>query len=132
MKFDSCTSIVLVPFFAVILVGCGQSNQIQGTKNQKKPTRVAEQKPDAHEGWWCVEHGLPEAECSLCNAKVAADFKGKGDWCQEHDRAKSQCFVCDPKLQEKYAALYRAKEGKDPPPLEEEKQESYSKKDSKP
>ena len=70
-------------------------------------------------GWWCGEHGLSEAECSMCNSKVAAAFKAKGDWCDEHDRAKSQCFKCDPKLQEKFAALYRAKEGKDPPAIEE-------------
>jgi hypothetical protein len=55
----------------------------------------------------------------MCNSKVAAAFKAKGDWCDEHDRAKSQCFICDPKLKEKFAAQYRAKEGKDPPAIEE-------------
>jgi hypothetical protein len=64
----------------------------------------------------------------MCSAKVAADFKKKGDWCEEHDRAKSQCFICNPKLKDKYAALYRAKYGKEPPeptdnhpPVKEEK-----------
>jgi len=28
---------------------------------------------------------------------------------------------CDPKLKDKFAALYHAKEGKDPPPTEDEK-----------
>jgi hypothetical protein len=74
----------------------------------------------AHTGWWCNEHGIPEAECSMCSSKVAAEFQKKGDWCQEHDRAKSQCFICDPAAKEKYAAKYRAKYGKEPPVIEDE------------
>jgi hypothetical protein len=62
---------------------------------------------------------VPEAECSMCTDKARKAFKAKGDWCKEHDRAKSQCFICDPSLQEKYAALYRAKYGKEPPPPED-------------
>jgi hypothetical protein len=85
-------------------------------------------KDNDHSGWWCGEHGVPEAECSMCNSKVAAAFKAKGDWCDEHDRAKSQCFKCDPKLQEKFAAMYRAKEGKEPPAIEEEAPGSGEKK----
>ncbi len=81
-----------------------------------------------HSGWWCGEHGLPEAECSRCSAKAEAAFKAKGDWCDEHLRAKSQCFICEPKLKEKFAALYRAKEGKDPPAIKEEAPETESKK----
>ena len=81
-----------------------------------------------HSGWWCGEHGLPEAECSMCSAKAEAAFKAKGDWCDEHNRAKSQCFKCDPKLQEKFAALYRAKEGKEPPAIKEEEPATESKK----
>lgn len=73
-----------------------------------------------HSGWWCDEHGIPEADCSMCSAKVAAECKKKGDWCDKHERAKSQCFLCDPKLKEKYAAQYRAKYGKEPPPTEDE------------
>ena len=56
----------------------------------------------------------------MCSAKVAKAFKAKGDWCEKHDRAKSQCFICDPKLKEKFAAKYRAKYGKEPPPTEDE------------
>ncbi len=68
-----------------------------------------------HSGWWCNEHGVPEAECGQCNAKVAADFKKKGDWCKEHDRPDSQCFICHPEKLEEYAAKYEAKLGKKPP-----------------
>lgn len=91
-----------------------------------KSTEVAK---DDHSGWWCAEHGIPEEECSMCSAKVAAECKKKGDWCDKHDRAKSQCFICDPKLKDQFAAKYRAKYGKEPPPIEgEEKKDS---KDSK-
>lgn len=73
----------------------------------------------AGDGWWCREHGIPEGECALCSATVAADFKKKGDWCKEHDRPESQCFICHPDLEEKFAARYDAKYGKQPPPREE-------------
>lgn len=68
-----------------------------------------------HSGWWCDEHGVPEAECGQCNSKVAADFKKKGDWCKEHDRPDSQCFICHPEKLDEYAAKYEAKYGKKPP-----------------
>lgn len=69
----------------------------------------------SHSGWWCDEHGVPEAECALCNSKLAADFQRKGDWCEEHDRPDSQCFVCHPELEARFAAKYEAKYGVKPP-----------------
>jgi hypothetical protein len=118
MKFHSLQGVMILSLSAgVFVLGCGQSNQ--ESKTDKKATPVAEKKGD-HEGWWCPEHGLPEAECSQCDARSAADFKAKGDWCAEHERAKSQCFKCDPKLKDKYAAIYRAKEGKEPPETEDD------------
>ena len=69
---------------------------------------------DGH-GWWCDEHGVPEAECALCNTKVAAELKKKGDWCKEHDRPDSQCFKCHPEKLTEFAAKYEAKYGKQPP-----------------
>jgi hypothetical protein len=68
-----------------------------------------------HSGWWCVEHAIPEAECSMCSAAYAKQCKEKGDWCEEHNRAESQCFICDPSRAEKFAKLYEAKFGKKPP-----------------
>ena len=68
-----------------------------------------------HAGWWCQEHGVPEAVCALCDSKVAAEFQKKGDWCQQHDRPDSQCFVCHPELASQFAAQYEAKYGKKPP-----------------
>jgi cobalt-zinc-cadmium efflux system membrane fusion protein len=84
-----------------------------------KVTKDSTAGEDKHDGWWCKEHGVPEGECALCSAKVAADFKKKGDWCKEHDRPESQCFICHPELEQKFAARYEAKYGSKPPPREE-------------
>ena len=63
-----------------------------------------------------VFHQVQDKETIESGSKAAA----KGDWCAKHDRAKSQCFICDPLRKEKYAAKYRAKYGKEPPPSREE------------
>lgn len=103
-----------------VLAGCG------GTKpgnDQRESLSVASAKSDpmsAHGEWWCDEHGMPEEVCAQCSSKLAAEFKKKGDWCKEHDRPDSQCFICHPELKERFAAQYRAKYGKEPPPIEEE------------
>lgn len=68
-----------------------------------------------HSGWWCVEHGVPEGECSRCDASLIAGFKEKEDWCDEHDLPASQCFKCDPKRAEPFIARYEAKYGEKPP-----------------
>jgi hypothetical protein len=116
-------------FVVVILLagGCSQADnhggQAKGKKGavESKPGLVADAKQGHdHDGWWCDEHGVPEEVCGQCNAKVAAEFKRKGDWCKDHDRPKSQCFKCDPKLRDKFAAQYRAKYGKEPPPIEDD------------
>lgn len=69
----------------------------------------------SHDGWWCDEHGVPEEVCALCNVKLVADFKAKGDWCKDHDRPDSQCFLCHPEKEAEFAAQYEAKYGKKPP-----------------
>ncbi len=71
-----------------------------------------------HSGWWCGEHGIPEAECSFCDDSVRMALKKKGDWCKEHDRPDSQCFLCHPEKLDEYAAKYEAKFGKKPPKAE--------------
>src|SRR5438067_4372749 len=103
--------------FAILVLfasGCGDSGKKDTAKAKTAKTDTT------HDSWWCAEHGIPEAECSMCSAKVARECKAKGDWCDKHDRAKSQCFLCDPTLKEKYTAVYRAKYGKEPPPTEDE------------
>ena len=96
-----------------LLAGCDPKNAQTGTPDKKKEVDK-EKEGDGHD-WWCDEHGVKEADCSMCSAKVAMAFQAKGDWCKEHSRAKSQCFICDPKLKAKFAADYVAKFGKQPP-----------------
>lgn len=101
---------------ALLVAGCGKSSTgPDGAGGQSAATAQPATTTDQHAGWWCAEHGLPEAECSLCDAKVAEQFKAKGDWCEEHNRAESQCFICHPDLEGKFAALYEAKFGTKPP-----------------
>jgi hypothetical protein len=127
MKFKPWQGAVLLSLVAAFAIdGCGQADN-KGEQAKEKASQVAKAKSESkkvhdHSGWWCDEHGIPEAECSMCSAKVAAEFKKKGDWCDKHDRALSQCFLCNPKAKEKYAALYRVKYGKEPPPTEDEEE----------
>ena len=87
---------------------------------EDKTAQTADKADDASHGWWCAEHGMPEAECAQCNPKLAAKLKKEGDWCKEHNRPESQCILCHPELKEKFAAEYRRRYGKEPPPIEEE------------
>ena len=103
----------------ISVAGCGKpAGPVEGTKKEKE----VEKEEDGH-GWWCDEHGVKEADCSMCSAKVAKACRDKGDWCKDHNRAKSQCFICDPSLQAKFAGDYRAKFGKEPPDPTENKAE---------
>jgi hypothetical protein len=97
----------------VVSIGCGKSPANAIPANTEKVS--AEHN---HEGWWCSEHGVPEEVCAQCSAKIAKDFKAKGDWCSKHDRPESQCFICHPEFESKFAALYEAKYGKQPPKRE--------------
>ena len=127
MKLKSLKNgvVMLTLGVAFLVGGCGKEEDKQGAENKPKQEgqstgKDQDKKGHDHSDWWCKEHGIPEHLCSMCNDKVAAECKKKGDWCKEHDRAKSQCFKCDPKLKEKFAAMYRARYGKEPPPIEEE------------
>jgi hypothetical protein len=116
---------------AVVAGGCGKKEDekaepaaLRGHSPARPAGGGAEESKEAkgdnkHSGWWCTEHGIPEAECSMCSARVARECKAKGDWCDKHNRALSQCFICNPKRKDFYAAKYRAKYGKEPPPIED-------------
>ena len=123
--------LALLAALTVFAAGCGQANNKQGQAARGKSIKKADADGDAraeakgdtkHDDWWCAEHGVPEKDCSLCMSEAAAKarFKDKGDWCDKHNRALSQCFLCKPERKEFYAAQYRAKYGKEPPPIEEE------------
>lgn len=105
-----------------LAAGCGDPKPKTAAKGKETGKEVAakDSKGHDHSGWWCNEHGIPELECSMCQDKVAKECKAKGDWCDKHDRAKSQCFICDPSLKAKFANIYRAKYGKEPPPTDDE------------
>lgn len=108
-----------------LISGCGQAgNQASQANAKQTAEHSADKAGDDHDhsahghdhsGWWCTVHGVPEDVCALCNRKVAAEMKKKGDWCKEHERPDSQCFKCHPELEAKFAALYEAKYGKQPP-----------------
>jgi hypothetical protein len=116
MKFFT-VNVLTIGFLAVAALtmsGCGEKPKEKDGEADKK-TNASNDDDHDHGGYWCVEHGIPEKECSMCNTKAADDFKAKGDWCEEHNRAESQCFKCDPSRAEKYAKLYEAKFGHEPP-----------------
>ncbi|MBT9558468.1 MAG: hypothetical protein IV100_20705 [Myxococcales bacterium] len=52
-------------------------------------------KPGSHEDW-CVEHDVPESQCTRCNKELVAAFKATGDWCSSHEVPESHCVACDP------------------------------------
>jgi hypothetical protein len=116
----------------LVLGGCGstenKAGEGKGKSGKEKLAQIADSKEHDHSGWWCDEHGVPEEVCGQCSAKVAAECKKKGDWCKEHDRPDSQCFICHPELKAKFAAQYRAKYGKEPPPTEDEEQSKKNEK----
>ena len=111
--------------FGLVMILVAMAGLVSGCANEKPVadnaggTNKSAVSVDDHSGWWCKEHGIPEAECSMCSAKFAAECKEKGDWCEEHNRAESQCFKCDPTRAEKYAKLYEAKYGEKPPAITE-------------
>jgi hypothetical protein len=123
---NNCRKWTLLVGIALAALGCNQSERDNGRAGNvpgKTGLAKADEKTNGaskHSGWWCDEHGVPEALCGQCDAKLAADFKKKGDWCKEHDRPDSQCFIHHPELKERFAAMYRAKYGKEPPPMEDE------------
>jgi hypothetical protein len=131
-------ALALFAAIALLAGGCGQTGSTGGeakNENKDKPVakadgKKAEDKGD-HTGWWCDEHGLPESVCDQCSKKYREAEKAKGNWC-EHNRVKTSCFTCNPGLREKYAAEYKAKFGKEPPPIEDdEKKDDGKAKDKK-
>ena len=96
---------ISISFFA--LTGCQPKGETSTVKDSKVDQSVG--------GWWCVEHGVPEEECALCDKSLVAKYKEKSDWCKEHDRPESTCFVCGPARFDKFSARYEAKTGQKPP-----------------
>jgi len=119
----NCGTLAVLMAIVLAAAGCNRSETNSRRGDDKTRVAKAEDNQDGnskHSGWWCDEHGVPEGVCGQCNSKLAAEFKRKGDWCNEHDRPESQCFIHHPELKEKFAAMYRAKYGKEPPSMEDE------------
>lgn len=117
--------VVAIAFLA--LAGCGQqsggpdTSQVAETSHDEHGHEGHDHEDHAHEnepthgGWWCYEHAVPEEQCAMCDAKLAAELREQGDWCEEHNRPDSLCFQCHPENAEKFIALYEAKYGEKPP-----------------
>ena len=105
------TTIATLTLSVIAMTGCSKNDSANNTANSVAGTKVDQ----SLGGWWCVEHGVPEEECALCDKSLVAKYKEKGDWCKEHDRPESTCFICGPARFDKFAARYEAKTGKKPP-----------------
>lgn len=121
------TAWTLLAAIASFAAGCGRADNAnsQADGNPANSSAVT-QTVDRHDheeeggghslhGWWCVEHGVPEEECTRCDSSLIAMFKEKGDWCEMHDLPDSQCFICHPENEAKFIARYEAKFGEKPP-----------------
>ncbi|WP_419184815.1 RND transporter [Botrimarina mediterranea] len=106
-------SLGLLATAAIGLSGCSSSEPASGPAGSQPASATSVD--HSHGGWWCVEHGVPEGVCALCDKSLVAKFKADGDWCDEHNRPESQCFICGPKRAEKFIAQYEAKTGRKPP-----------------
>src|SRR5947208_8229737 len=104
---DRILNLVLIG--VAVALGCGGQQPADSPKPKPKTVAKADAKEPAakehdHSDWWCDEHGVPEAECSVCQKEVFKKLKAD-EICPHHpDRAKAQCFICNPELREKFAA----------------------------
>lgn len=99
----------LLGLLAVLLMaaGCGTGSQTQTTqgesaKSATPPTGeghavVAGIVPGSYEDW-CGEHGVPETQCTRCDASLIPAFQAANDWDAEHGLPMSQCTIHDPNL----------------------------------
>lgn len=110
----SITLLSVLTLFASAIVGCGEDAGTAGTDANAESANTKDG-DHTHGGWWCVEHGIPEEQCAMCNSQLAASMRSDGDWCESHNRPESQCFKCDPSRANQFTALYEAKYGKKPP-----------------
>ena len=101
----------LAAVLCLSLGGCGDSTDATAPAEGVQPAAAT----DFVHRDWCVEHGVPESQCSRCDTSLAAKFQQQGDWCKEHNRPESQCFICRPDAEAKFAAVYEAKFGEKPP-----------------
>jgi hypothetical protein len=125
MSIRALFTLTALAVVGVTFAACGKSGEKATATTADADTKVAIT-GHTHDGWWCKEHGVPEAVCAQCDSKLVADFKAKGDWCEKHNRPESQCFICHPEKEAEFAALYEAKYGEQPPKPEADGQPEKS------
>jgi len=47
---------------------------------------------------WCLEHAVPESECSQCHPELIPQYKADFDWCGPHELPESHCRLCHPDI----------------------------------
>lgn len=88
-----------------LAAGCSkESGSKPETESTKKSVKADDDKhapagvrPGSHEDW-CVEHAVPESQCTRCNAELIPAFKATNDWCEEHQLPLSQDKIHNPDL----------------------------------
>ena len=116
----------------LVAAGCVQVPRPAGREGRAGPARRSRTSPRPRRGTTTAAGGATSTasprRSASCAAKVAKAFKEKGDWCEKHDRAKSaSASSATRRLKEKFAAKYRAKYGKEPPPTEDEEEKKDDK-----
>ena len=108
----------------LLVAGCSQpasdTAPVAATDEHAEHEHAEGEAGHSHNGYWCVEHGMPEEICVQCDPKLAVKYQQAGDWCEEHNVPDSQCFIHHPELEQKFIAQYVAKFGEEPPPREAE------------
>ena len=95
---------LLIALFLAAGAACSSKTEPKATAPTTEAAKAAVDdhagagaKPGSHEDW-CGAHGVPESQCTRCNAKLIPAFKATGDWCGEHGLPESQCLKCNPEI----------------------------------
>ena len=81
-----------------LAIACSSSSDTASAPGAAAPAHAAAGvQPGSYEDW-CGEHGVPESQCTRCNASLIPAFQATNDWCAEHGLPESQCLLCNPDL----------------------------------
>jgi len=86
------------------------ANAIDLTTNHKEIDRSS----DDELSDWCIEHQVPESECTKCKPSLVESFQASGDWCAGHGLPESHCRLCNPGIvfpQEKLLQTSKSESG---------------------
>lgn len=74
----------------------GHEGHAHGPGEHGQVASVTDEQPGDAELDWCLEHSVPESQCTKCNPQLVAQFKASNDWCAGHDLPESHCRLCNP------------------------------------